>query len=100
MRSFCFDRKDAYTEHIESLVKELSVACRDKGILFFFAACTENTPDETSYLYEANMPEEHEIELTDDKLAKFLSVILGFNVTPPRDEIEIMMPDFEDADEE
>ena len=57
----------------------------------FASVVIENTETDTKYNNIVYGATSHKIDLTDDKIEKYILIANGFNAVPPRDSVDMFM---------
>ena len=78
-----FDLKKEYSEEIAPIVNALKKKCFEHGIPMFFCAAVSDDEKRTEYNNERLSAEVVRQDLHDDRIAKMVNVILGYNVIMP-----------------
>lgn len=86
-----FDKTKVFKKECQPILDELILKCSLHRIPFFWSACTKSNEDESIYTNDAVATGSRDIRLKDDRIAKFLAVLGGFDVVPSRKTLEIDM---------
>lgn len=82
-----YDKKEQYEQAIQPLVRELVSKCYVAGIPCFFAAAIKED-ESTEYSNEMVSAAVLGKKLSDDRIARFVNVIRGYDVIPPGDAVD------------
>lgn len=93
-----FDLSKRYSAEIAPLVQELKEKCYALGMPMFFCAAVAENENETSYRNEMLSAEIVRQNLKDDRIAKMVNVVMGYDVvmSSKPQEIEFSVEDGED----
>lgn len=88
-----YDKQDIYKEEIADLVSKLKVKCDNADIPFLAIFAVENNEEKTGYKVDGILPgskitnNRNMMALTDDKLGKIFTELIGYNIP---EEMEIL----------
>ena len=90
-----FDKKDIYNAMVKPIVDQLRNECNKLGLPMFCAVAVSGDENKTDfeYQYEILSPYVTGKTVKDNKIAKFVDVVRGYNVAPPNDFVEIPVED-------
>lgn len=83
------DKTELYKKEIEPLVRSVKKICYDNGIPMFFAAAVKDDGTTTSYKNEMVSCAIAKQPLSEDRIAKMVNVVIGYDVMLPTNPIEI-----------
>lgn len=97
-----YNKNEIYEEKIMPLVNELKKACYKEHMPMFVAVAVSDSGKKTNYQNTMVSSIVAGTKLTDDRIAKMVNVVLGYDVVSPSDDIELEfdeMPEPEILDE-
>ena len=83
------DKLEVYKKEIEPLIRSAKKLCYDNGIPMFFAAAVKDDGQTTSYKNEMVSSTIAKQPLADDRIAKMVNVVIGYDVILPQQPIEL-----------
>lgn len=95
-----FDKEEAFKKECQPLLDELVLKCSLLKIPFFWSACIKNNELDSTYISDAVATGSRKITLKEDKIAKYMAVLNGFDVVPHRELLEINMDELSGIEEE
>lgn len=95
-----FDKKSCFEKEVHDRLRSLTATCGIYKIPFFYTACVANTKNNgTEYVSGVVGPYGRELVLVDDRIARHIDVLLGFEIIHVRGDIGGNVMDLVDGDE-
>lgn len=94
-----FDKTNEYDTKLSGMMREMIKYCSVNGIPVFISACIKNDNKESVYRSDMVSAASAGVNLTDDRLIRYVNVLNGFDTVPPADKMKMDDSLWDEAEE-